>query len=461
MHTTLGIRIARFRTQLTPGALWQRPFVRNVAVVAGGTAVAQAITVAFSPVITRLYGPEAFGLLGAFTSVVSILTAIASLCYPYAIVLPPEDEDGLRLLHLSLAVAVIMASLVAAIAVPFRDRIASLLGLETVAPYLLLVPIVVLLSAMSQAYDQWLIRKKLFRTSSGIAVAQALVVNAAKIGAGIGAPGAGALIAIASGGYGLHALLARWASRATPQCVRSERGPGWGLTDERMRSLAHEYRDFPLYRTPQIALNTFSRNLPVLMLTALFGPTVAGLYALGQRVLSLPATVISQAVGKVFEQRIAESAYQQRRLQPVLIKTTIGLAAIGLVPFGLVIAYGPSLFGLVFGPDWHTTGVYARWMALWLFFGFINVPSVKTVPLLSLQGHLLVLEVGTVLARVAGVVLGALVFHDAATAVALFSTAGTLSYISLIVAVIWLSGRRSSRYEPVADMPSVRGRDGQ
>jgi len=43
-------------------------FVRNVAIVATGTAGAQAITMAFSPINTRLYGPEAFGILGTFTA---------------------------------------------------------------------------------------------------------------------------------------------------------------------------------------------------------------------------------------------------------------------------------------------------------------------------------------------------------------------------------------------------------
>jgi O-antigen/teichoic acid export membrane protein len=106
-------------------------------VVIGGTATAQAITVAFSPIITRLYGPDAFGVLGVFSSLISILTPIAALCYPHAIVLPPEDEDGLRLVRLAVLIAAGMTVLMAAIIIPCRSRIASLLGLESVASYLL------------------------------------------------------------------------------------------------------------------------------------------------------------------------------------------------------------------------------------------------------------------------------------------------------------------------------------
>lgn len=52
--------------------LTKSKFVRNVAIVATGTAGAQAITMAFAPIITRLYGPEAFGLLGTFMAILAI-----------------------------------------------------------------------------------------------------------------------------------------------------------------------------------------------------------------------------------------------------------------------------------------------------------------------------------------------------------------------------------------------------
>ena len=68
--------------------LGQSKFVRNVAIVATGTAGAQAITMAFAPIITRIYGPEAFGLLGTFMAILAVLTPVAALTYPIAIVLP-------------------------------------------------------------------------------------------------------------------------------------------------------------------------------------------------------------------------------------------------------------------------------------------------------------------------------------------------------------------------------------
>ena len=61
-----------------------RPFVRNVAAVAGGTATAQLIGILFSPLITRLYGPEAYGIQGVFMAIVAVGSSFAALSLPLA-----------------------------------------------------------------------------------------------------------------------------------------------------------------------------------------------------------------------------------------------------------------------------------------------------------------------------------------------------------------------------------------
>ena len=102
--------------------------------IAGGTVIAQIVTIAFSPIITRLYGPEAFGILGVFLSVVTILSTVSSLCYVHAVVLPKEDADGLRILYLSLKIAAIISLISAGIVIPFRQNIAVLLGMKQSLP---------------------------------------------------------------------------------------------------------------------------------------------------------------------------------------------------------------------------------------------------------------------------------------------------------------------------------------
>src|SRR5699024_8009724 len=82
----------------------KKPFVRNVIILASGTAAAQIIAMALSPIITRLYGPEAYGLMGTFMAIVSIVAPIAALTYPIAIVLPKSDQDAKGIIRLSILI---------------------------------------------------------------------------------------------------------------------------------------------------------------------------------------------------------------------------------------------------------------------------------------------------------------------------------------------------------------------
>lgn len=52
-------------------------FGRNVVTLMTGTTVAQAIPIAISPILTRLYSPSDFGLLALFVSLTSICGSVA------------------------------------------------------------------------------------------------------------------------------------------------------------------------------------------------------------------------------------------------------------------------------------------------------------------------------------------------------------------------------------------------
>jgi O-antigen/teichoic acid export membrane protein len=169
------------------------------------------------------------------------------------------------------------------------------------------------------------------------------------------------------------------------------------------------------------------------MLAALHGPAAAGFYLLAYRIVGLPNSVIASAVGTVFLPRLAEASHRSERLRPLLVKGTAGLAAVGLIPFGIVIVAGPWLFGFVFGAQWAPTGDYARWLALWFYCAFAAVPSVKVIPILGLQGHSLLYEIVVVALRVGALAAGAVIYESDLVAIALYSIVGALVNVTRIV----------------------------
>src|SRR5690606_13174978 len=124
--------------------IMQGSFVRNVFIMASRTAMAQVISMLLAPIITRIYGPEAYGMMGTFMAIISIFTPIAALTYPIAIVLPKSNEDAKGLVRLSLLITIGVTVLSFLIIISFYDYIVNLFQLEEVASFLLLIPLAIL-----------------------------------------------------------------------------------------------------------------------------------------------------------------------------------------------------------------------------------------------------------------------------------------------------------------------------
>ncbi|MGP9801289.1 lipopolysaccharide biosynthesis protein [Rheinheimera sp. NSM] len=413
--------LKRFK-KLAQGSLF-----RNILTVATGTAGAQAITMLASPFITRLYGPEAFGVLGAFLALVMVLSPIAALCYPIAIVLPRQDSEAKKIAQLSALLALTLAFVITLLLLVAGETIVHWLGLEAIYAFVLFIPLAMFFSALHQILQQWLIRKKQFKVTAKVAFMQSAIVNTAKVGIGWFNPVAAVLIVIATLAHALHAVMLFVGAKATlaSQAVDDNSNAGiWAL--------AKKYYDFPLFRAPQALINAVSLSLPVLMLMSFFGPAAAGFYALAKTILAMPANLLGKAVADVFYPRITEAANNGENVAALLRKATWALAGVGVLPFALIVVAGPWLFGFVFGAEWTVSGEYARWMALWLYAGFLNRPSVAAIATLSLQGFFLCYEIVSVLLRAAALVAGFMLFNSDVIAVMLFSLVSVALNVLLI-----------------------------
>lgn len=420
--------------------------VRSVAIVASGTAGAQAISLGFSPILTRLYTPEAFGILGTFLAMLAVMMPLAAFNYPMAIVLPSRDEDAICLAQLSIGVGLVNACLVAVLLWAWGDALVALIGLETIASYMYLLPVAMGLSALLAVIMQWVIRKKNFALKAKVAVIQSLVINGAKAGIGAVMPQAFVLILITTLGSGLHALLLYRsqplsAKRSTPTASHFQR------TLSTYRRLAAQHKDFVLFRTPQATLNAASQGLPVVILAATFGAAAAGLYALARMVLEAPAKLLGHSVATVLYPRINEAAIQGENIFRLVVKATIVLLGIGGVLFGGLILLGPELFSLVFGAEWRHAGSFAQWLALWTLVSFAARPCVAAIPVLKLEHFFLLHEVLSAAVRFLALFIGAFFWDSAMTAIALFSLANVLSYSVLMIVVLQVAKRLPVTYQ--------------
>lgn len=421
--------------------LTEGKFFRNVAIVATGTAGAQAIAMGFAPIVTRLYGPENFGVLGTFTACLSMAVPLATLSYPIAAVLPETDKEAKVLVKLATSIAFGMSLFVLAFVIINEHATVKLLGLPRHdAAITYLIPLAIFFAAMMTIASQWVIRKKYFLLKSKVVVAHALVANISKVTAGLAFPTALTLVVVATLGSLLHACLLFLGARRKREAEDDEDD---GLTLS-LTEVARAHWEFPVYRTPQIFLSMASQSLPVIFLAGFFGPASAGYYALARTVLGLPATLVAQAVGDVFFPQITEHVRKKEDAFAPILKATLILGVVGVVPFSILIIFGPWLFRFVFGDGWEVAGVYAQWLSIMLFFNFINRPSIAAVPALGLQRGLLLFEVVSTAVKLIALYIGFSVINNEIFAIALFSSSAAVAYALLIGWVHWEARRNSA-----------------
>lgn len=423
--------------------------LRNILTVVTGTAGAQAITLAFMPVITRIYGPEAYGVLGTFLSVTMMLIPVAALTYPIAIVLPKRDSDARGIVRLALATALTLATAVALTLLSFGDQLAAALEIEIIQPYLMLIPFVMFCGAALEICQQWLFRTQRFRITASVAVGNSLLFNTMRTVAGLVQSSALVLVCTTALQQALHAAMLGLAMlRAKPHRDNDDDAEEPGET--RMLELARRHSDFPKFRAPVMLINAVSQHLPTLVLAAYFGPAAAGFFALCKQALTMPTNLIGKSVADVYYPRISRAIHDREPVTTMLLKATAALGLVGLVPFALVAVFGPWLFALVFGEQWHVAGEYARWLALAEYVIFVSRPCVVAVPALSLQGRFLLFEVFSTSLRVLSLFGGALWIGNALATVQAFAVASIVIYSSLMVIVLIASRRWYAAQPPKA-----------
>lgn len=430
------MKVAHVKSYVT--TLLNNKFVKNVLLVAGGTAGAQAIAMALVPLITRIYGPEIFGLQGIFVAMLAVITPIAALTYPIAIVLPKKDPDAINLAKLSLLIALITSSIAGGIVFFFGDVLVMVFNAEVMRSFLWLLPISMFLSALQQVMSQWLIRKKEYKGLSQATLLQAIMINLSKVAIGLAYPIAIILITVSALANGIYAFFLWFSSKTV---FKRSSDLISNQTNSNFKLIAKQYSDFAIYRTPQVFINALSQSLPVLLLAAFFGPMSAGFYTLGKVVMGIPSSLIGKSVADVFYPKITEASHAQKSLLPILKKATFAMAVVGFIPFAVVGFYGPEMFSFVFGEEWLQAGVYARWLSIWLFFGFLNRPSVAAIATLGLQKFFLFFECLSILFRVIALYVGFVIFKSDLIAVILFSLVGTLLNIYLVLKTFLYSKR--------------------
>ena len=375
-------------------------FISGVGRLGGGSLLAQAISLAVMPLITRLYNTDAFGIFALYAALTTILFPIANLRLNAAMLLPYSERQATGL-FLAACVstfffALVLAPLVVLAVTPQLSKSPS-----TEIWILWLVPVGVLVQGQLQNLQFWILRRQGFSTMALGTIAEAIGDRATAVGIGYAEAGpTGLVLGRILGPVAHFAILARQSlfTRPRPHLRRTRL--------LLVRRVVRRYRRFPLYSTPAFLFANGAREVPTLLLALLQPAGAVGAYALGVRVLNWPMLLIGDAISKVFLQKMA-SEKRSPESHGVVAEEVLRYSSYLMVPPTLVlVAFGDTLFRLVFGDSWEEAGVFSRILAASFFSAFLYRILSVFFDVLEKQPQRLALDVALFVSRCAGLFLG-------------------------------------------------------
>lgn len=399
-------------------------FLTNVITLMTGTVIAQAIPIAISPLLTRIYSPEDFGTLALFISISSIIAVIITARYELAIMLPKDDEEALNLMGLSFLITLIMSMLLTMIVILYGYEIALLLGDKEFYVWLYFIPFYTFLTGIFQIFSYWSNRKIKYKRLSKNKVTRSLTTVGTNLSVGLIYAGPLGLI--------LGNIISQFIAtiHLIYTSIKNDKVNLKTISFTEIKRLASQYIRFPKYSIWSALLNTGSLQLPVFFLSFYFPGSIVGYYSLSQRILNMPMTLLGSAVAQVFYQSATSlSSKDKILLKSVTLKLYKNMLLIGVVPTALIFAFGDYIFGFVFGEEWTIAGDYARIISPWILLVFISSPLALLYTVLNKEKVLLTFNFFLFAGRSISLLIGTLIFKDALATVILFSIISSLFYL--------------------------------
>jgi O-antigen/teichoic acid export membrane protein len=397
-------------------------FADNVLTLAGATTIALAVTVLASPITSRLFGPEAFGLAALFRSGAGMLAAIACLRYEMAIVLPKRDEDAVQLFALCYTILIAMTALTAILTYVFGTRVLLSIKAIELRPILWIFPIYIFLIGIQLPLSLWYTRQKQFNIKATNRILNSFPISIGEIGGGLVGFRTGTnLVVIRFFALIISPTFLVWRLlKGDVRFIIRNVNPG-GI----LRS-AKKYIKFPMFDAGSILISALSIYAPILLLTVFFSPAICGLYAKALYLLLLPSLVIGKSVGQVFLQESAAAKAASMNLAGLFETVFNRMITIGILPFAILAVIGPELFELYLGTRWTESGVYAQILMPQLFLGFSFGSTGTLFGTLGKQELNLISNALRLLLRVAILIYGGLVLRDVHLTLLIYMVANVL-----------------------------------
>ncbi len=174
------------------------------------------------------------------------------------------------------------------------------------------------------------------------------------------------------------------------------------------KEVARTYKNFPTYSMPHSFVNMLAGQLPVLLLTPVFGGYEVGLWSMALLLGFTPICMINRAMYQSLYRLVAVRVNNREHIGSIFRRFSTVTFLVTVPTFAVLFIFLPQLTQWLLGAEWGTSGHYIRWILPWLCINLLNASIGFLADIFFKQCIGLAFELLSALLRTIGVVVGVL-----------------------------------------------------
>jgi O-antigen/teichoic acid export membrane protein len=336
---------------------------RNSFVLLYGTIISQALPLAFSPILARLYTPAEFGAFSLFYGISSVLGNMSAGKFDLALYTAKSKVNATitalsgMVFTLIITLTLFLICLVISAFIEFESLTFGLI---------LCIPFTVFSLGASQVVVAFSNREKRFKDISRSRIMLGATWVVVNLICGLLNWGSLGLVLGYCLGQTCSLYYLYYKNRSDIHQIK--------LTRNIFKFNVFRNRNFVFIFLPAHLLNTVSASAPTFFLSSLFGLSTNGYFFKAARIGEAPTGIIRSSLGNVFWQKASEDFINNGNTRKLMRQFLFKLIILAVPGFSILYFFAEELFVFLFGDQWIDAAYYYKILAPYYFLQFVITP---------------------------------------------------------------------------------------
>lgn len=329
-------------------------FTRNFSYFLSTRIVIIVIGFLLTPIITRIYDPQAYGVFAVINAFAINFATISCLSYESVLIIVKDDSKFYNLYALCITLIVIFTAGLTVFLVVAKEflHVSSIFNLKLENENIVLVVFCAFLYSLNQLQPKWNIRRKYFKYS-------AIVGLVGQTSSKLFTLGLGLFSTFLNYGIILGELIGKafsFSLNFNKSFLKEKFKFANSIKWYKIKLTMIEFCSYPKFVLPSRYLAILAAQSPIFALTIYFKPELVGSYALATSMFNLPIILLRNTLSPLILEKL--NGFENETNRADFVRRVINLLVFGsLIIFIPLIYIVDHLFPIVFGPKWEIAGV--------------------------------------------------------------------------------------------------------